>query len=172
MHCGISPEELTFQTGSHGKPSLLHFPIPSFNMSHSGEYVVIVVTTGAECGVDIERKRPVADEEGIAQRFFCPREVDWLKRTKDGFLRLWTVKEAIIKAVGGGLSIPLTDVDVTDAVEGKTFAITLKTSGLPVQLLLVQELALVEGYAAAVAATGERLAIHRMPEAQSRLPIH
>jgi 4'-phosphopantetheinyl transferase len=164
LYCGIPPQALTFETGPHGKPGLPRFPALSFNMSHSGEYVLIGVTTGADCGVDIECKRRSANEEGIAQRFFCPREVEWLRRTKDGFLRLWTAKEAIIKAVGGGLSIPLTDVDVTDFVEGKTFTVNLERSGQPPQLLWLQELPLVEGYCAAVAVTGERIAIHRMPE--------
>jgi 4'-phosphopantetheinyl transferase len=164
LHCGIPPEALTFEAGPQGKPALPRFPALSFNLSHSGDYVLIAVTTGADCGVDIEGKRPGMNEEGIAQRFFCPREVEWLRRTKEGFLRLWTAKEAIIKAVGGGLSIPLTDVDVTDVVEGRTFAMKLETSGLPAQVLWLQELALVEGYFAAVAVTGERVTIHRMPE--------
>jgi 4'-phosphopantetheinyl transferase len=164
LYCGIPPEVLTFETGPHGKPELPPFPALSFNVSHSGEYVLIAVTTGTNCGVDIECKRRSANEEGIAQRFFCPREVEWLRRTKDGFLRLWTAKEAIIKAVGGGLSIPLTDVDVTDFVEGKTLTVNLEISGQPAQRLWLQELALVEGYWAAVAVTGERIAIHRMPE--------
>jgi 4'-phosphopantetheinyl transferase len=163
LYCGIPPEALTFETGPQGKPALPRHPTLSFNLSHSGEYVLIGVTTGADCGVDIEWKRPGANEEGIAQRFFCPREVEWLKRTKDGFLRLWTAKEAIIKAVGGGLSIPLTDVDVTDVVEGTAFAMKLETSGLPARMLWLQELELVEGYAAAVAVIGEQIAIHRMP---------
>jgi len=156
---GIPPGDLMFETGLHGKPALIGLPAPAFNVSHSGECVLIGIMTGAQCGVDIERKRSCLDEESIAQRFFCQREVEWLRRTKDGFLRLWTAKEAIIKAVGGGLSIPLTDVDVTDVVDGKTFAMTLKTPGTPEQVICLRELELATEYTSAVAVTGEQPAI-------------
>jgi len=155
-YCGIPPEELVFQTGLYGKPALVGFSDPAFNVSHSGEYVLIGVATGAECGIDIERKQSRLEEEAIARRYFCPREVAWLKRTKEGFFRLWTAKEAVIKAVGNGLSIPLMDIDVTDIVEGQASAITLRTAGLPAQVLWMQELVVVEGYHAAVAVTGEQ----------------
>jgi 4'-phosphopantetheinyl transferase len=163
LYCGIPPRELLFQTGAHGKPALICAP-PAFNVSHSGDYALVAVTAGPACGVDIEYQKPRADEGGIARRFFSPREVEWLKRTKDGFLRLWTAKEAIIKAVGGGLSIPLADVDVTDIVDRKSRTMTLNTSGLPPQNLWLQELAPVAGYAAAVAVLDEPFTVHCMPD--------
>jgi 4'-phosphopantetheinyl transferase len=103
-YCPASPHAMEFHTGSHGKPALLR---PSaaleFNISHSGDCVLIAVTSGVPCGVDIEHGRPITAEREIAERLFCPRELEWLSRTQNGFRRLWALKEAIIKAMGLGL---------------------------------------------------------------------
>jgi len=164
-YCGTRAASLAFQTGEHGKPSLADCPVPiEFNISHAGDYVLIGITTGAECGVDIEQPRSRKSEEGIAERFFCPREVEWLRRTEIGFVRLWTMKEAIIKAVGRGLSMPLSDVDVTDIADGQSSSITLNTSGLDSKTLWLRELNLVEGYAAAVAVVGTEHGVRLLPE--------
>jgi 4'-phosphopantetheinyl transferase len=163
-YCGVAPDALKFQVTGHGKPSLLGLPAaPQFNVSHSGDYVLIGVTISAPCGVDIERSNPRVKEKEIARRYFCPREVEWLDRTRQGFLRLWTMKESIIKAVGRGLSIPLSDVDVTDVVEGKTSIMMLKTPDVETQTIWLQELDIVEGYAAAVAMIGNGGRVNLFP---------
>jgi 4'-phosphopantetheinyl transferase len=162
-YCCASPHSIEFHAGGYGKPALLK---PSaaleFNVSHSGNCVLIAVTSGVPCGVDIERGRAIAAELSIAGRFFCPREVEWLSRTENGFLRLWATKEAVIKAVGRGLSIPLSDVDVTDVVEGKASSITLRSPGMEPQTLWLNELSLAPNYAAAVS-TVEEKRIVRLP---------
>jgi 4'-phosphopantetheinyl transferase len=164
-YCGVPPDSLRFQQGDYGKPSLhgasIHY---EFNVSHSGDYVLIGITTGVHCGVDIEKSRARISEQSIAERFFCPREIQWLRQTEKGFLRLWTLKEAILKAVGHGMSIPLSDVDVTDIVEGRASTIVLETSGLAPQPMWLQELQLLDDYASAVAVAGEPREIHLMPE--------
>ncbi len=162
-YIGVPP--LVFQEGDYGKPSVLGTPIPhEFNVSHSGDYILIGMTTGAQCGVDIEGSRAHISEQSIGESFFCPREIQWLRQTEKGFFRLWTIKEAILKAVGRGLSIPLSDVDVTDIVEGRASMISLKVSGLASQPLWLQELKLVDDYATAVAVVGAAREIRLMPE--------
>jgi len=153
-YCGVSPQALTFRTDTYGKPSLSGIPsAPQFNVSHSGDCVLIGVSLGP-CGVDVERSRTRLSEHSIAERFFCPREVEWLRKTQNGFLRLWTMKEAVIKAVGRGLSVPLSDVDVTDIAEGNASTITLETPGLEKQTLWLKELNAAKDYAAAIAMVG------------------
>jgi 4'-phosphopantetheinyl transferase len=153
---GVPAARVAFEIGSHGKPSLRQPAIPiEFNVSHSGDCALIGITTGTPCGVDIECARIGRSQLTIAERFFCARELEWLKQTKGGFLRLWTAKEAIIKAVGRGLSIPLSDVDVTDVVNGITSSITLETSGLARRIVSVRGLNLAENYPAAVAVDGD-----------------
>jgi 4'-phosphopantetheinyl transferase len=156
-YCRASPHAMEFHAGSHGKPALLN---PSaaleFNVSHSGDCVLIAVTSGVPCGVDIEHGRPVTAEREIAERLFCPREVEWLSRTENGFHRIWVMKEAIIKAIGLGLSILLSNVDVTDVLEGKTSSITLRTPGMEPQMLWLRELFLLPTHAAAVATVQDK----------------
>ena len=72
-----------------------------------------VFTIGCQVGIDVERIRPVPDFEDIAARFFAPEEADELKGLPEldrprGFFNCWTRKEAYVKAIGDGLSVPLT----------------------------------------------------------------
>jgi 4'-phosphopantetheinyl transferase len=164
-YCGVSPHTIEFHIGSHGKPALLN---PSaaleFNVSHSGDCVLIAVTSGVSCGVDIEHNRSITEEREVTERFFCPRELKWLSRAENGFYRLWVMKEAIIKAIGLGVSIPLSHVDVTDALEGKTSSITLRTPGVEPQILWLRELFLLSNYAAAVATVRDKRIFRFVPD--------
>ena len=108
-----SPEKIDFRYERAGKPALA---IPAtnltFNMAHSGEFAVYAFARNCRVGIDVERVRPLADLETIATRFFSPEEcsqvleLDTAERVL-AFFRCWTRKEAYIKAVGDGLSMPL-----------------------------------------------------------------
>ena len=112
--CGIMAQELVFETGAYGKPGIAHGP--QFNLSHSGDMVALAVCPDRPIGVDIERHRPF--DPGIVTRFFSEREQRALsgltgKDLENAFFRVWTRKEAIIKALGFGLSMPLDRFDVS-----------------------------------------------------------
>ncbi len=81
-------------------------------MAHSGKFAAYAFAVGCELGVDIEQLRPVRDQEDIVRRFFSPEEcAEWLdldlSQRDEAFFRCWTGKEAYIKALGDGLSMPL-----------------------------------------------------------------
>ncbi len=112
---GTAPEMLAFRFGAAGKP-FLDKPFleegPAFNVSHSEAALLIGVTDHGRLGVDIEKQRPIEDHEQLARRYFSAAETAELlslpgSERDRAFLRLWTRKEAFIKALGGGLSIPL-----------------------------------------------------------------
>jgi len=112
-HTGEAPEALRFTYGDHGKPALPGGP--EFNLSHSGGLACLAISDRV-LGVDIEAHREI--EEGVAERFFSPAEYAALSALPasgwtDGFFRCWTRKEAVVKAMGDGLSIPLDRFDVT-----------------------------------------------------------
>lgn len=71
-----------------------------FNISHCKNYVVFV-TADKECGVDIEEKREV--KESLIDYAFSKEDKELIKKPEDFFL-MWTLKEAIAKAEGHGLS--------------------------------------------------------------------
>jgi len=111
---GATPADLRFDYSSHGKPSLplgLHF-----NLSHSEALAALGVSRTHQLGVDVEHVRPL--KEDIAERFFSQAEVTALRALPEdeqleAFYRCWTRKEAVVKAIGEGLSRPLDSFDVT-----------------------------------------------------------
>jgi 4'-phosphopantetheinyl transferase len=115
----IAPTEASFTYGPKGKPALLDAPCPlSFNVSNSGDLAAYAFTLDCELGVDVEYRRRLVEIEGIARRFFAPDEVAELMGLSEGdrpegFFNCWTRKEAYIKAVGEGLSVPLDSFQVT-----------------------------------------------------------
>lgn len=119
--------ELRFVTNAFGKPALGDgsFGV-RFNLAHSGELALCAVTRGGEVGVDLEVVREVSDAESILRRQFAPSEVeDWLRwpgeRRTEAFLRLWTCKEAWVKACGRGLSLPIDNSEIRVSPDAAVF---------------------------------------------------
>jgi 4'-phosphopantetheinyl transferase len=103
---GVDPADVTFAFGEHGKPRLSDGG-PCFNASDTGDFVVIAVTT-AEIGIDVELVRPLRRRDRLARRICTNRELESLARFPEEqrdsqLLRLWTCKEAALKAIGTGL---------------------------------------------------------------------
>ncbi|WP_425144796.1 4'-phosphopantetheinyl transferase family protein [Deinococcus sp.] len=110
---GLPPADLRFQTGPNGKPFLAAGQNPHdlrFNLTHSGQLALLAVTRGAELGIDLERLRAV-QWRGVAAQVFSQSERHTLRHTPPArqpqvFFDHWTAKEAYLKALGCGLSIP------------------------------------------------------------------
>jgi 4'-phosphopantetheinyl transferase len=111
------PESLAFREAFGGKPELdSESARLRFNLSHSRSLAALAVALDMEVGVDVEDVRPI--EADVAKRYFSPAEFarlatlsgqSWL----DAFYRCWTRKEAILKAEGVGLRIPLDAFEVS-----------------------------------------------------------
>ena len=98
---GIPTFQQTFTENPWGKPLLADRDDLHFSLSHSGHWAVCAICD-TPVGVDVELLRCTLR---IARRFFHPEE---LTATDSVFLtRLWTAKEAFVKALGRGLTIPL-----------------------------------------------------------------
>lgn len=116
------PRKLSFATNKYGKPRLENpFCRLRFNMSHSGEITMIAVCLDAEIGIDVEVVRRIEEWEEIAASHFSKRENETLnaelpEQRMEAFFRCWTRKEALIKAIGMGLSIPLDSFTVTTSL--------------------------------------------------------
>ena len=118
---GVSPARLRLQTNSFGKPSLAdNHPGPPlwFNVTHSHSVALLAISRHGEVGVDVELLRPMPDALKLAERFFCPAEHQLLAGLEEAiqseaFLRMWTVKEAFVKAIGEGLAHPIHEVEIT-----------------------------------------------------------
>ncbi len=122
-YLGMAPAAIRFETGEHGKPFVPGAEV-QFNLSHSGDLAALAVTRARSIGVDVELARPVEWLDEIAARFFAAGEREKIAAAPDrdrAFFECWTRKEAYIKGVGGGLSIPLTSFDTSLPVPGWTF---------------------------------------------------
>lgn len=116
----IRADEVAFRYSAHGKPSLDGSAAGSglrFNFSNAAGMGLAAFALRRDLGVDLEELKRVADFAAIAQRFFSPAENEVLfalpPESRDAaFFTCWTRKEAYIKAVGEGLSIPLDSFDV------------------------------------------------------------
>lgn len=159
---GCAPGEVRFEYGPHGKPTLPGTPI-RFNLSHSGDLALLGVTREAHLGVDVERLREV-DHLRIARRFFAPAEADRLarlpeQRRRAAFFAGWTRKEAVIKAVGAGLWLPLDSFEVSLEGEAKL----LRAGSSLGHGWSLREIEAPEGYAAAIAVQGPLLDLRLRP---------
>lgn len=106
---GIINKDIHYHFNSFDKPFVQHIPDFSFNVSHSGDWVVCA-THDRDVGIDIEQIRPINFK--IAQRFFSAQEYRDLEEKQgdeklEYFYDLWSLKESYIKAVGKGLNLPL-----------------------------------------------------------------
>jgi len=114
----IAPEAICFSRSETGKPVLETNPRQiQFNMSHSGEMALFAFSQGRAVGVDIEHVHSIKDLEATAKSFLSPSEMKAFlnlpsKMKLESFLRTWTRKEALSKAIGRGLRMPLEDLDV------------------------------------------------------------
>ena len=94
--------------GENGKPFFVGFPDVQFNLSHSGERVMAVISP-FEVGCDVEIIK--GDRGRLAERFFKPEESAWIKSFEslpaqsEAFYRLWTLKECYMKVTGRGMSL-------------------------------------------------------------------
>lgn len=110
----IAPPDWRFVMNSHGKPAIsnpLELPL-QFNLSHTLNRVALAVTLGREIGVDVEKIKTVDQVRGLAARCFTEEENRYIfgggkETVLWRFFKLWTLKEAYIKACGRGLSISL-----------------------------------------------------------------
>ena len=115
----VAPAEVSFRYGAQGKPELSGSATSSvsFNLAHSGDLALFALAQGRRLGIDVERLREVPEALTIARHHFTPSESKHLRSTGTGlqaaFFRLWTRKEAVIKAVGTGVSTPLHEFDVS-----------------------------------------------------------
>jgi 4'-phosphopantetheinyl transferase len=159
----IDAKELRFSYSKKDKPFVGPAHADSgmtFNMSHSGGIALYAFGRRREIGVDVEQIRSDLDIEPIARRFFSVLEQQQLAALPedarvDAFFRCWTRKEAYIKAIGDGLSLPLSQFDVSlDSLGTNALLATRPDSSVAGQWRL-REVPGGAGYSAALCVRGQ-----------------
>jgi 4'-phosphopantetheinyl transferase len=159
LYLSMDPSSIVFEYNACGKPSLAT-PNQSgleFNLSHSGDRLVIALTRDRQLGVDLERINPEMAEETSQEVVFTEEERRELASLPSdlalqGFFTAWTRKEAFIKATGEGFSADLQSFTVT--VDPRKPAELWMCDGTPLQDWRIESLDLFPGYASALAVRG------------------
>lgn len=123
---GLPPQDLRFERHGGGKPFLTSEAMPDFNLSHGGDWVIAGYSWSGRIGVDVEADRPAEFWREIAGSFLSPAEL--AVADGDDFLKIWTAKEAGLKAHGAGFAIMPNAITV--AGEGDGFALTIDAIAL------------------------------------------
>jgi 4'-phosphopantetheinyl transferase len=137
---GRDPIAVEIVYGPDEKPVLAD-PVVSFNVSHAGDQILIAVSRSRRLGVDVERIRRDFDLHAVSEELLARADREAIARAaaREGvraFFRYWTRYEALVKARGDGLVVPLRGLaEVAAGFE-------------------VRELDVTRGYVAAVAADG------------------
>lgn len=164
-YMGMEPNEIQFTTGPSGKPEIAerlqskHGPI-HFNQSHSGHLGIYVFSKNRKVGVDVEEVRPFADMEQVASLLLSTHEMAVFQslspeEKQTAFFSAWTHKEAFVKALGKGLTLPLNHFEVS-RVHG-SLARIVQNHNHPAQPLnwFVKDLPISSQFSAAVCVEGE-----------------
>ncbi len=125
IYLGVTPAAVCFGSLAYGKPVLLQAQAATgpahdieFNLSHSEEQGLLAITRGSVIGADIEVQHELRDLEELASSHFTGGELQDLHSLPepcrhDAFFAAWTRKEAYVKALGAGLSVPLDGFEVS-----------------------------------------------------------
>lgn len=163
-YTGNEAKQIEFSYGPFGKPALVakdpDFQL-CFNLAHSQGHALYAFTRNRQVGIDLEYIRPLPDIEAIVEGFFSIKERSVFRTLSldqkiTAFFNAWTCKEAVLKAMGDGLTQPLDQIEVSLnpsepirllSLSGKT-----QEASLPWSL---RSLRPTPGYAATLAVEGE-----------------
>lgn len=117
-YLNLTAEAIHFEFNNYGKPKISppqNHQALQFNVSHSHRMAAFIFSVGKPVGVDIEYIKPLKNLSGLAEHVCSPIELQEFNAMEqhlreDAFFRLWTRKEAFIKAKGQGLSMGLRSI--------------------------------------------------------------
>ena len=161
LYLNTAARQLRFGYSAHGKPFLAEVEHSNlrFNLSHSLGTMLVAVAYKRQVGVDVEHMRADLAVDEIAETVFSAQEKHALncfdgEAKRIAFLRLWTRKEAYIKAGGWGMSLPPEHIDVSAPADRAAVLDEPVGRWRTCSRWTLQTLALSPDYAAALAAEG------------------
>jgi 4'-phosphopantetheinyl transferase len=130
-YAGVDPSEWRFGVGLRGKPTLVEpadFKSLRFNLTHTNNLVICLVTRAGEVGVDAEETSRAVDARLVARHFLSRREQARLARLPSDeravrFFEQWVLREAYVKATGKGLAYSPERFSIEQAESGQPIAI-------------------------------------------------
>lgn len=156
----MKPQDIEFEYGKHGKPSLKGIADIQFSLSHTRELFLLGFARESAVGVDVEYMEREIDIEKLSSYVFSNKELDKFiiadkKLQQELFMNAWTRKEAILKAKGSGLTFPMKEVEVSFLKEEKTQVLSTPWGKNEEKEWFLDSFDLPGGYRAAVAVNGQ-----------------
>jgi 4'-phosphopantetheinyl transferase len=156
---GLNADSVSFKYGPNGKPSLDDLCCSEslyFNLSHSEGLALYAFALYSEVGVDVEYMRDISEIEHIAERIFSPGEIEVYRalsgeKKREAFFNGWTRKEALVKALGNGLSLPLDNFEVAFLPEKPVKVSCTEGNGYEIPRWSLRDLSPAVNYAGAFA---------------------
>ncbi len=113
----IPAAELVFERGEFGKPTLRDFPEWHFNVSHSGEKMLLAISHDMPVGIDVEQIKPRRSLADLVKKCFAPSEQTyWFNLPENEkltvFYDFWTRKESVVKGIGRGIALGLNRCEI------------------------------------------------------------
>lgn len=107
-----APEQLRIHKAEYGKPYLPNYPELAFNLSHTGNKMVVAMAYNCGLGVDIEQCKPRKSLAALVDKCFAQVEKSYWQKLPESqqtqaFYRFWVRKEAFVKATGRGIALGL-----------------------------------------------------------------
>jgi 4'-phosphopantetheinyl transferase len=170
-YSGIPPGEIVLSSAARGKPFVTTPQGLHFNVSHSEGMGLVAFTRVGEVGIDVEAIDRRVDALEVASAYFSRTELAMVAELAgaaqvERFLRIWTRKEAVLKAAGTGVA------GGVDRVDGSRDGVVvhLAEPGEPPTDWLIRDLAMPEGYVAAIATRPGEWDIEVWPNGRQVLP--
>lgn len=150
-----SPGQLSFDRAGSGKPQLCDQSL-QFNLSHTGDAVIMAVSRNASVGIDLESRNRNIDESALAAACLSVEETHALDaiaaaQRKSRLLQQWTRKEALLKALGTGLAHDPCKLNLGLTMDGQ-YMTRVHYAG---QAWLLTDIALGKAWLASIAFEGE-----------------
>jgi 4'-phosphopantetheinyl transferase len=155
LHLGKPAKDIQLRTSEKGKPYLCDSEL-YFNVSHCGGTGLLAFTLCGEIGVDVEAVRLDVEGLEIAAQNFHSREIEFIKSAEGAmeqarrFTRVWTRKEAVLKATGTGITDGLNSFDVSEGSKAVFRSENSVDEGKET-ILTLQDVAISENFLGAIA---------------------
>lgn len=117
-YLALFPSNVQYNYNEFKKPFCSQDPNLYFNMSHANNYIAYVFSHSYKAGIDIEFIKNIPKIESLFSSIASPQEVLIFEKQNEidkiyFFYKTWTIKEAFLKALGIGLTYPLSDIETT-----------------------------------------------------------
>ena len=172
---GVAPEAVPIDRtcarcgAAHGRPHLATSAAIDFSVSHSGDVIALAITAseaggaGKRVGLDVELMDATTASEApvdvvlSAAEHLSYRALDAAARPA-AFYRYWVRKEAVLKATGDGLAVPMTHLTMSAPDQPPRLTAWQGRPDFPA-LVSMHDLAARPGYLAALALVGSDAAV-------------